>query len=156
MKIVKLLIPLGIVVLLGACSSQPERAAHTQQSYNTPENAPFLTEYNKWKGVPYRLGGTSFSGVDCSAFVQAVYQDAYAVNLPRTTAQQVTIGQKVSYNSAQSGDLVFFKTGRKTRHVGIYLGGNTFMHASTSKGVVLSRLDNPYWASTFWHFRSVQ
>ncbi|GAL21196.1 lipoprotein NlpC [Vibrio maritimus] len=89
-------------------------------------------------------------------FCTGVYKDAYALSLPRTTAQQVKVGEKVSYNNAQSGDLVFFKTGRKTRHVGIYLGGNTFMHASTSKGVVLSRLDNPYWASTFWHFRSVQ
>ncbi|GMQ46459.1 C40 family peptidase [Vibrio sp. 10N] len=156
MKVVKLLILYGMVAFVSACSSQPERAEHTRQNYNTPENAPFLAEYKKWQGVPYRLGGTNYSGVDCSAFVQAVYQDAYSVSLPRTTAQQVKIGEKVAYNSAQSGDLVFFKTGRKTRHVGIYLGGNTFMHASTSKGVVLSRLDNPYWASTFWHFRSVQ
>lgn len=156
MKIVKLLIPYGIVALLTACSSQPSQAPHTQVNYRSAENAPFLAEYKKWQGVPYRLGGTNYSGVDCSAFVQAVYQDAYAVSLPRTTAQQVKIGHKVAYNNAQSGDLVFFKTGRKTRHVGIYLGGNTFMHASTSKGVVLSRLDNPYWASTFWHFRSIQ
>lgn len=156
MKVVKLLILYGMVVLVSACSSQPKRAEHTQQHYNTPENAPFLAEYKKWQGVPYRLGGTNYSGVDCSAFVQAVYKDAYSVSLPRTTAQQVKIGEKVAYNNAQSGDLVFFKTGYKTRHVGIYLGGNTFMHASTSKGVVMSRLDNPYWASTFWHFRSVQ
>ncbi|WP_128648639.1 C40 family peptidase [Vibrio maritimus] len=156
MKVVKLLISYSMVALLAACSSQPQRAQHTQQSYNTQENAAFLAEYKKWQGVPYRLGGTNYSGVDCSAFVQAVYKDAYALSLPRTTAQQVKVGEKVSYNNAQSGDLVFFKTGRKTRHVGIYLGGNTFMHASTSKGVVLSRLDNPYWASTFWHFRSVQ
>ncbi|MFA0441832.1 hydrolase [Vibrio sp. 10N.286.49.C2] len=155
MKIHKLLICCSIVAALSACSSSPERPAHTQQSYNSPNNAPFLAEYKKWQGVPYRLGGTNYSGVDCSAFVQAVYKDAYSVSLPRTTAQQINIGSKVGYNDAKSGDLVFFKTGYKTRHVGIYLGGNTFMHASTSKGVIMSRLDNPYWASTFWHFRSV-
>ncbi|MCW8344527.1 NlpC/P60 family protein [Vibrio sp. ZSDZ65] len=155
MKIRKLLIVFSMVTVLAACSSSPDRAAHTQQPYNTADNAPFLNEYKKWQGVPYRLGGTNFSGVDCSAFVQAVYNDAYSVKLPRTTAQQVNIGNKVNYNNAQSGDLVFFKTGYKTRHVGIYLGGNTFMHASTSKGVILSRLDNPYWAAKFWHFRSV-
>ncbi|MFA0085546.1 NlpC/P60 family protein [Vibrio sp. E150_011] len=155
MKIHKLLICCSIVAALSACSSSPERPTHTQQSYNSPNNAPFLAEYKKWQGVPYRLGGTNYSGVDCSAFVQAVYKDAYSVSLPRTTAQQINIGSKVGYNDAKSGDLVFFKTGYKTRHVGIYLGGNTFMHASTSKGVIMSRLDNPYWASTFWHFRSV-
>jgi cell wall-associated NlpC family hydrolase len=156
MKVVKLLILYGMAAFVSACSSQPEQAEHTRQHYNTPENAPFLAEYRKWQGVPYRLGGTNYSGVDCSAFVQAVYRDAYSASLPRTTAQQVKIGHKVAYNSAKSGDLVFFKTGRKTRHVGIYLGGNTFMHASTSNGVILSRLDNPYWASTFWHFRRIQ
>ncbi|MFA0501936.1 NlpC/P60 family protein, partial [Vibrio sp. 10N.222.46.A1] len=54
---------------------------------------------------------------------------------------------------AISGDLVFFKTSMTVRHVGVYLGNNQFLHASTSKGVIISRLDNPYWASKFWHFR---
>lgn len=71
MKVVKLLISYSMVALLAACSSQPQRAQHTQQSYNTQENAAFLAEYKKWQGVPYRLGGTNYSGVDCSAFVQA-------------------------------------------------------------------------------------
>ncbi len=145
-----------IVMALAGCSSTPTPIASSQIYYNEMDSSKFLAEFQKWQGVPYRLGGTSLNGVDCSAFVQAVFKDAYALALPRTTAQQVKYGQRVDYDEAQTGHLVFFKTGRSVRHVGIYIGNNAFMHASTSKGVVISRLDNPYWASTFWQFRRVQ
>ncbi|MCJ2376653.1 NlpC/P60 family protein [Vibrio sp. ZSDZ34] len=145
-----------LVMALAGCSSTPTHIASSQIHYNEIDSSKFLEEYQKWQGVPYRLGGTGLNGVDCSAFVQAVFKDAYALALPRTTAQQVKYGQRVDYNEAQTGHLVFFKTGRSLRHVGIYIGNNAFMHASTSKGVVISRLDNPYWASTFWQFRRVQ
>ena len=111
--------------------------------------------FKQWEGAPYQFGGTSKHGVDCSAFVQLAYRDATSVQLPRTTLKQSQIGTKINYELAESGDLVFFKTNRTTRHVGVYLGNRQFMHASTSKGVIISRLDNPYWASKFWHFRRV-
>ncbi len=145
------------VGLLG-CSSNLD-VAPTQPSVGlfsaTPHASAFEPIYNEWKGTPYRLGGNDHYGIDCSAFVQIAYQEALAINLPRTTLLQSKLGSEISYSNAQSGDLVFFKTGYKVRHVGVYLGNNAFMHASTSKGVMISRLDNPYWADAFWHFRRV-
>ncbi|RTZ16819.1 hydrolase [Vibrio aquaticus] len=114
-----------------------------------------LDIYQVWKGAPYRLGGTTLGGVDCSAFVQTAYKDGLGLTLPRTTLAQVEIGKEIEYSEAMIGDLVFFKTAPNTRHVGVYLGNKQFMHASTSKGVIISRLDNPYWASKYWHFRRV-
>ncbi|WP_295893037.1 NlpC/P60 family protein [uncultured Vibrio sp.] len=115
----------------------------------------FLSVYNRWEGVPYRLGGNTFQGIDCSAFVQIAYRDALSVDLPRTTLHQSKVGWSINYNDAEVGDLVFFRTSRTTRHVGVYLGDRQFLHASTSRGVIISRVDNPYWASKFWHFRRV-
>ncbi|MCG7496393.1 NlpC/P60 family protein [Vibrio sp. Of7-15] len=116
---------------------------------------PLQNHYDNWKGTPYRLGGDSKFGIDCSAFVQITMQSVYNQSLPRTTAQQQYSGTQIAYNELQQGDLVFFKTGKKIRHVGVYVGGRKFMHASTSKGVIVSRLDNPYWADAYWHARRV-
>ncbi|MBW3697823.1 hydrolase [Vibrio sp. T187] len=118
-------------------------------------NAAYYALYEQWQGVPYLYGGSSFNGIDCSAFVQIIVRDATQQLLPRTTEQQSRVGQSINYEYAKSGDLVFFKTSRTTNHVGVYLGNMQFLHASTSKGVIISRLDNPYWASVFWQFRRV-
>ncbi len=131
------------------------RVAQESTALPNPNMDAFLLVFDHWQGAPYRLGGSSLNGIDCSAFVQVAYQDAKGVNLPRTTKDQSKIGQYVEYAQARGGDLVFFKTGFNTRHVGIYLGNKQFMHASTSKGVIISRVDNPYWASKFWQFRRV-
>jgi cell wall-associated NlpC family hydrolase len=156
-----LLVPL--ILLLSACSSSSRIqndassniAISAQQLLSKQHNLLFKEPYEEWKGTPYRYGGSSKSGVDCSAFVQAVFQQASATTLPRTTLEQSKSGKRVDLDSARSGDLLFFKTGYKDRHVGIYLGDNRFMHASTSKGVIISRLNNPYWASAFWQVRRV-
>jgi len=111
--------------------------------------------YQDWNGVPYRWGGNSKQGIDCSAFTQVVMMELDNTLLPRTTNEQSKAGYQVGYQQAQTGDLVFFKMSRKQKHVGVYLGEKQFMHASTSKGVIISRLDNPYWADVFWHFRRV-
>lgn len=121
----------------------------------TEREASFFSVYNQWQGVPYRLGGNNKNGIDCSAFVQIAYRDAWRLPLPRTTKSQSKIGESVKYDAAKYGDLVFFKTSKTTNHVGVYLGNLRFMHASTSQGVIISRLDNPYWASKFWQFRRV-
>lgn len=112
-----------------------------------------LTHYHRWRGVPYRLGGTGRSGIDCSAFTQLTYQDQFNRLLPRTTVGQARQGQSVERQSLQAGDLVFFKTDVKVRHVGIYMGQGEFLHASTSRGVVISRLNNPYWQQHYWQAR---
>lgn len=101
-------------------------------------------------GVPYKYGGTTASGFDCSGFTQVVFKNN-GISIPRTTSQQYATGQAVSKNNLQAGDLVFFNTsGRGVSHVGIYIGSNNFIHASTSRGVMVSSINDPYyWGSRY-------
>ncbi len=113
-------------------------------------------EAEAWRGTPYRYGGTSRSGIDCSAFVQTVFQESFTLELPRATAGQVHEGRPVNDEGYVPGDLLFFRPrGRRSRHVGIYLGRGEFVHASSSEGVTVSRLDDAYWRRTFWKARRV-
>ncbi|MDZ7664582.1 MAG: NlpC/P60 family protein [Desulfotignum sp.] len=112
-------------------------------------------QHDKWKGVKYKMGGLSKKGVDCSGFVYLTYLELFGVQLPRSTGSQSQIGKKIQTDNLRSGDLVFFKTGWKGMHVGIYLENNSFLHASTKKGVMISRLDNPYWKSRYWQTKRV-
>lgn len=104
----------------------------------------------EWYGVPYKWGGESQQGIDCSAFVQAVYKEAFHWLLPRVTEQQVRTGRKIRPSKLRPGDLVFFQPGNNSNHVGIYLEDNTFVHASSSDGVTRSSLDNNYWTRYYW------
>ena len=92
-------------------------------------------------------------GIDCSGFTLVTFGNRFGVSLPRTVEQQARLGVNVPRHALHAGDLVFFKTGFKTRHVGIYAGDRKFLHASTSQGVILSSLDNPYWRAKFWQAR---
>lgn len=112
-----------------------------------------LAQHERWAGTPYRLGGSSFRGVDCSALVQSVFEETFRVSLPRTTGEQVSQGQPVARDALAPGDLVFFRPPGPYDHVGIYLGEGRFLHASTSRGVMISRLDNQYWQRHYWQAR---
>jgi cell wall-associated NlpC family hydrolase len=114
-----------------------------------------LAQFREWRGTPYRLGGNSRNGIDCSAFVQQTLDTQFNIKAPRTTAQQANMGDEVPRNALKVGDLLFFRTGYSTRHVGFYLGGGQFLHASTKVGVTISRLDDLYWRKTFWKVRRV-
>ena len=148
---------LSAVLLLVGCSA-PKRPAVVQDSYAvgdelTPQesfNDRILKHFAKWQGVPYRLGGNTMSGIDCSAFVQITFRDVFKMKLPRTTAAQSEIGADINREDLSQGDLVLFKTSRRSRHVGIYMGNGQFMHASTSNGVMISELNNPYWKRHYW------
>nr|WP_304441025.1 NlpC/P60 family protein [Photobacterium sp. J15] len=151
----------SMLVLSGCVSNSHNEAYKTMSAGGGDEKTSVSTGafgdvYASWKGTPYRLGGSSKQGIDCSAFVQVGYSDVFYFMLPRTTAEQAKLGQWIPLSEAREGDLVFFKTGRKVRHVGIYLGNASFLHASTSRGVMISRLDNPYWRSAFWQVRRVR
>ncbi|WP_255459318.1 C40 family peptidase [Buttiauxella sp. A111] len=104
--------------------------------------------YSKWKGVKYKWGGTSMAGIDCSAFTREAFKKLH-ISLPRTTTEQIKHGTEVQKSNLKIGDLVFFKTTPQQRHVGIYVGNGKFMHASSSKGVTISSLDNPYWVEHY-------
>ncbi len=106
--------------------------------------------YSSWRGVRHRYGGVSRSGVDCSGFVLLTYRKVFGIELPRTTREQARLGKRVSQRQLRPGDLVFFKIGWGTKHVGIYLGDGAFMHASESRGVAKSRLKDPYWRNRYW------
>ena len=99
----------------------------------------------RYVGVPYVWGGTSFNGVDCSGFVQAVFEHN-GVSLPRTADSQFEVGRPVKMHDLEPGDLVFFETyAVGASHVGIYLGGGRFIHAS-SEGVRVDALAEDYYA----------
>jgi cell wall-associated NlpC family hydrolase len=96
-----------------------------------------------WLGTPYKYGGESKSGADCSGFVQSVFSSC-GIDLPRTAAQQWDFVQRIARSSLIAGDLVFFKSGAHINHVGIFVGDNLLIHASTSQGVIIQDLDNLY------------
>lgn len=106
-------------------------------------------QYQSWQGTPYQLGGNTRSGIDCSGFTQTTFSQQFNVGLPRTTARQITAGKQIRKENLLPGDLVFFQTAAKVRHVGIYMGYEEFLHASTSKGVMISQLSNPYWLQAY-------
>lgn len=106
--------------------------------------------YSEWKGVKYKLGGSNKNGIDCSALIQKAYKYKLNIELPRTTRQQVKLGKTVEKHKLQTGDLIFFKTGKNSRHAGIYIDNGKFIHASTSRGVIISKLNNPYFKKYYW------
>ncbi|PMR75563.1 C40 family peptidase [Billgrantia endophytica] len=112
-----------------------------------------LAQHERWVGTPYRLGGTSDRGIDCSALVQNVFSDTFRLELPRSTSEQVRQGTPIARDELQVGDLVFFRPPGAYDHVGIYVGEGYFLHASTSRGVRLSKLNNAYWQRHYWQAR---
>lgn len=109
----------------------------------------------KYKGVPYKFGGTTPKGFDCSAYVQYVF-GKHDAKLPRTADAQVLDGIFVLKNKLKPGDLVFFTTyAAGASHVGIYAGSGKFWTASSSRGVVLDSLDSDYWKSHYYGARRV-
>lgn len=106
-----------------------------------------LNNIMDWLGTPYLFGGNTRRAIDCSAFVRTIYQLSGNIVLPRTAAEQNTVGMKVRKEKMEFGDLVFFNTRRGVyvSHVGIYLGDNLFAHASSRYGVTISSLESGYY-----------
>lgn len=116
-------------------------------------NMYLYAQSSMWLGVPYRYAGLSRKGVDCSGFTFLIYQKVYKKNIPRSTADLSKMKMKnISKNNLRAGDLVFFATSKNSSrisHVGIYLKDGQFIHASTSKGVIVSGLDEDYYKRTW-------
>ena len=116
-----------------------------------------MREADNFLGVPYRSGGTTQGGVDCSGLVVTVYQK-FGIAMPRTSQDQAHFGQQIDRSNLLPGDLVFFRTSGNTNitHVGIYSGDGEFIHASTrSKQVKYDRLDNKYFRKRYATARRV-
>ncbi|KAE9540597.1 C40 family peptidase [Ursidibacter maritimus] len=127
--------------------------AKDTSNHHTVSNAnKVLSTYRQWAGTRYRLGGTTKAGIDCSAFVRTTMSNAFNIHLPRSTAEQRHAGKSISKSDLKPGDLVFF---RKNNHVGVYIGGGKFVHASSSRGVITSSLSEKYWAKTYTQSRRV-
>ncbi|MFT7860662.1 MAG: NlpC/P60 family protein [Sulfurimonas sp.] len=112
-------------------------------------------QYKKWYNTPYKYGGTTCEGVDCSALVQNVYQDAFGLKVPRDTLHQAKTGHFIKKSSLREGDLLLFKTGYSSRHSAVYIEYGNFLHTSTKHGVTISNLNNPYWKEKYWQARRV-
>jgi cell wall-associated NlpC family hydrolase len=111
-----------------------------------------LMEVITYLGTPYKYGGNTKDGMDCSAFTQTVYKEVFNINLERSARLQYTQGSVVSKaDTLKVGDLVFFNTRQRVKpgHVGIYIGDNLFAHASTKKGVTITSLDYDYYARVY-------
>ncbi len=156
------LVGMLVIMAFAGCSSVPERNAPkvvyvpgAKVDLNNSElvKDTLYAQYSQWKNTKYRIGGLSRDGIDCSGFVYMTFKAKLGMVLPRSTEFPVELGESINRGRLRAGDLVFFKTGRTDRHVGIYLEDDTFLHASTSQGVIISRLDESYWKSAYWKAR---
>lgn len=155
------LLPL-LLCLLASCAS---KSSLTQRDYRALAKAgialgvdidydddhPLFLEAAKWMGTPYRNGGNSKRGIDCSGLTHHIYKKAYHKKIPRTTREQYESCRTTVRRPSQlqQGDLVFFHPAGKRKtcnHVGIFLKDGKFIHASSSRGVVVDRLDSKHWA----------
>lgn len=135
---------------------------------NGTENSPvelkirnIVEVAQSFHGTPYRFGGTTASGMDCSGLIFTAFKEE-DIMLPRSSRDMATRGQRISLNEVTVGDLVFFKTDRRRNvinHVGlvveVFLGKVYFIHSSTSQGVIVSSLDESYWNNAFVEARRV-
>jgi probable lipoprotein NlpC len=109
------------------------------------QNGRLYEFIDQWMGTPYRFGGQDKDGVDCSGLAQLLEQQVFGINIPRSTGEQITVIKRKYEEELVEGDLVFFDyDGKKFSHVGVYLQNGYYVHASSSKGVTITRLHDPY------------
>jgi peptidoglycan endopeptidase LytE len=126
-----------------------EQLAHIGKWSTPEERSLFVRVVKNFLGVPYRLGGSTLKGIDCSGFVKKIYE-IFNVHLPRTAREQFGFGKKIEKDKLEEGDLVFFRRQGNDAHVGIYIGDNQFIHASSRKREVkIDHLDMPYFNTHF-------
>lgn len=166
----------ALATLLSACSSTNGHNAQTdthavknqngfllqasqdefeQMVQNVDVKSRIMDQYADWKGVRYRMGGSTKRGIDCSGFVQLTFREQFGLDLPRSTSEQQDSGSSIQRNKLRPGDLVLFRAGSTGRHVGIYLGNDNFVHASTSNGVMISSMNEAYWKNRYREARRV-
>lgn len=165
--VLKSLFPLIFLVIAG-CASKPDSAGKNSENItqSVPEGAaqpdliPVLAalhdQMHSWQGTPYHWGGTNLKGVDCSGFVWRTLKDRFNLPVSRlTTTELIKMGTRVDKKQLRTGDLVFFRIHHQL-HVGFYDTEDHFLHASYSKGVMRSSLDNPYWKSVYYQSRRLK
>lgn len=113
------------------------------------KNLDLLSYIEDWFGTPYLYGGESSNGIDCSALTQGLMLAVYGFNAPRTARQQYRATKHIKRKNLKVGDLVFFNTTGGVSHVGLYLGNDYFLQASSSQGVTISSLESHYFSRRF-------
>lgn len=134
----------------GAACDLPADQEPALPSASAPNSQRLAQTIDKLRSLPYRFGGNGVRGIDCSGFVQKVFRE-FAIELPRSAREQYRLGVAVDRNNLKQGDLVFFRTYAKyPSHVGIYLGNNKMVHASTrSRKVVISDITQSYYTKRY-------
>ena len=158
MKKIQWLILCALTFFLGSCRTVTPRYDYQELAHASvrlgidiemKDNHALYVESSNWLGVPYRSGGTTKRGVDCSGLTSNIYKNVYSKDLERNSEDQRKKDcRKVKKGKLREGDLVFFHNGRKKKratHVGIYLKDRKFIHASASQGVIISTLEEDYW-----------
>lgn len=129
---------------------RPKEVVQTDVRFTTNDYIRLGMILQGYLGKPYRGKSIFVRGVDCSLFAREVFKEFDEIKLPRTVREQYKMGREIPYRHLAFGDLVFFKTERnKVSHVGIYTGDNRFIHASTSRGVIISSMKEKYWAQRY-------
>ena len=153
---IRIILPVVIAFLvITGCASSYRIKTNTADQYNSNMEHLLREEIKLWLYTPHSMGGTNSAGVDCSGFVMTVYNKLFGITLPRGTESQVAAGVFIDKNKLKPGDLVFFKPPKIKRHVGIYLSNGEFAHTSSRKGVIISKIDDPYWLNSYWTSRRI-
>ncbi len=155
---------LGCSMLLFSCGSARRRAATSKvetRYYDPPKDQRMIKAVNDaltYEGTRYKWGGTTRKGMDCSGLVYVAYAKA-DIQLPRVSRNMAREGERINVKNANIGDLLFFKTDGSSRinHVGMVVdirpGKLLFIHSTTSRGVIVSSLDQKYWQNAFFEAR---
>lgn len=126
--------------------TKASKAADVMANLRSKQLYRFITD---WTGVKYRFGGLDKSGIDCSGFAFLLEKEIYGVTLPRISRDQANFSRKKSIGNLEEGDLVFFSFGgNDVDHVGVYLNNGFFVHASTTRGVIVDDLNLPAYQRT--------
>ncbi len=118
-------------------------------SLDGTEDPDLLRAVDEWLGTPYRMGGCSKNGIDCSCFVKSVYEEVYGITLTRTSRDIFAEMTPVKPQDLQEGDILCFANRKRISHVGIYLKDGKFVHASRKEGVTISDLSETYYQKRF-------
>ncbi len=152
-SIICILSTLCIITWVTFPASAAEDASESTLSSFGLTDEQFENRVKDYLGIPYRKGGTSKKGMDCSGFVKTVYDNFFGIELPPSSSAQFRFSglEKIDTDEMQSGDLIFFANSKKKRinHVGIYMSDRQFIHASSTEGITVSSLDERYWRKRF-------
>lgn len=167
MKKLHIIITIIAALSLASCSSKKAVAVKNRQPVGSTVSvqstdkqvAELIRQARTWIGTPYVYGGhTRKKGTDCSGMIMELFLDVYNLKLPRSSAMQREYSRRVKFDDMQPGDLVFFTTNKNSshiNHVGLYIGDNRMIHASSSRGVMESGLSEKYWKNTYHSSGSV-